>query len=452
MLEAEYDEVELTSRDVGDYLMFKTRITDNFTGDLTLNINTSNLIKFKTCSFFICYGDDKDRYELGWTSTSTSRSIFQHYKDGKYIRDFRIQDPFPILSGSTFPVVISNIIANRVAFRMSRRLNNVIVDKLKNNIIEFLFVVYLDVDTGKIKPNTILKNLDLSSLFIVFSNNGNNKVNLPYELELQTKDRGIVYTKMGNPISYNLFNRFEDLLDIETKGVDKPEDKPKPVFDDKGKQPTDTVPPVDNGKPDISKPGEKQGDIDVASKFNNIVMVKLKAQSSSDPLTKKQCDQLMLSLIKWLEKFGITKDNARLLIFQFGISFSTSKENLNNITNNIVVENDKGGFVKILKIDYLNKLYGSIPESHTYNLERVLLRHYAQEILILLRSKVLEWPRKLARNKGIFEQYAYMACDFFDTAELELTEAETTALTTVKSWTMNHYKKKRQIVNSSQLE
>ncbi|USF91892.1 minor coat protein [polyscias crinivirus 1] len=146
---------------------------------------------------------------------------------------------------------------------------------------------------------------------------------------------------------------------------------------------------------------------------------------------------------------GFSVDQAKLIIYQLGVTFGTSRNCCGDYSSGLTWINSKGQKLFVSKGLHSRKL-NSMSRVHC-NVERQLLRRRSEEILSLLRSRKLQAPERLARKKGVDGNYAYMVCDFFDHGKLVLSQDELLTLNSVQQYLRLHNKHRRSIVNVNQL-
>lgn len=154
-------------------------------------------------------------------------------------------------------------------------------------------------------------------------------------------------------------------------------------------------------------------------------------------------------VIEKYQSMGFSKDQAKLIIYQLGVTFGTSRNCMGDSVSSLVWTTNDGQNVKLSKgthSSFLNSL-----SKRKCNVERELLRRRSSEILALLRARRLVYPERLSRKKGMDYPYSYMACDFLDYSTLSLTQEELLALNSGQQYVRLHNKHRRSIVNVSQL-
>nr|UYO08063.1 minor coat protein duplication [Crinivirus sp.] len=153
--------------------------------------------------------------------------------------------------------------------------------------------------------------------------------------------------------------------------------------------------------------------------------------------------------VSYYKAKGISAEDSKLLIYQMGVSFCTSKNAISD-NNHYLIWKDNNGKAKRFYKSAHSRMLNSLIELPC-NIERLLLRNRSDEILDLLRKKALEWPLNHAIRRGIKPEFAYLACDFFDLKKAVLSEQEMLALNSTQFYVQMRHKHKRVIVNVNQL-
>lgn len=172
-------------------------------------------------------------------------------------------------------------------------------------------------------------------------------------------------------------------------------------------------------------------------------------RSSTSILSQKRDEEIFNRAKKFYVDVGVPPEDVELLIFQMAVSFCTSKNSMGDSSSALFWKTRDGNISKFLKSSH-SRLLNSMSKIPC-NVERILMRNRSEKILGLLRSKRLEWPFNQAIRRGLKPEYAYMACDFLDLKNLQLTEGEQLAITSVSMYSNLRNKHKRTIVNVNQI-
>lgn len=172
-------------------------------------------------------------------------------------------------------------------------------------------------------------------------------------------------------------------------------------------------------------------------------------RSSTSLLSQKRDEEIFNRAKKFYIDVGVPPEDVELLIFQMAVSFCTSKNSMGDSSSALFWKTRDGNISKFLKSSH-SRLLNSMSKVPC-NVERILMRNRSEKILGLLRSKRLEWPFNQAIRRGLKPEYAYMACDFLDLKNLQLTEGEQLAITSVSMYSNLRNKHKRTIVNVNQI-
>nr|WLT68068.1 minor coat protein [croton golden spot associated virus C] len=160
-----------------------------------------------------------------------------------------------------------------------------------------------------------------------------------------------------------------------------------------------------------------------------------------EELFRKCCDH-------YLRK-GFDEHQPELIIFQMGVSFCTSRNSIGDLVSHLIWERSDGKFVRIKKCDHV-KLLNSLCKINC-NIERVMLRHYSNRILTLLKAGLLTPAYHHANQRGIKSEFAYLVTDFFDYGKLKLSDQELQVLNSDMQYVLLKTKHRRSIVNVNQL-
>ncbi|QPZ55134.1 ORF6 [Jasmine virus A-1] len=166
-------------------------------------------------------------------------------------------------------------------------------------------------------------------------------------------------------------------------------------------------------------------------------------------LSEDQAKALFEKALDYYERKGLNRDDAKVLIYQMAVSFCTSKNSALDTGAHLEFEDKRKEVKKFFKHHHVRMLNSLTTIS--CNVERLLMRSRSDEILQLLREKVLMWPFSSASRRGIKPELAYLACDFFDLKTSVLSEQELLALNSAQYYVQMRNKHKRTIVNVNQL-
>lgn len=209
---------------------------------------------------------------------------------------------------------------------------------------------------------------------------------------------------------------------------------------------------VEEQKPTIDKDANKEASI--KSDEKNVLFVGTLEKSklvgiNHYLLTPDQDNKIFSTMVKHYRDLGFSTDQAKLIIYQMGVTFGTARGCCSDTSSNLIWTNDKGENVVLKKGEHCKRL--NLLSPFACNVERLVLRRRSGEILELLRSRRLLPPNRLAKKKGVSDELAYMACDFLDFSNQLLSQEENLALYTVKQYVRLQNKHRRSIVNVSQL-
>ncbi|ALE18224.1 minor coat protein [Tetterwort vein chlorosis virus] len=160
-------------------------------------------------------------------------------------------------------------------------------------------------------------------------------------------------------------------------------------------------------------------------------------------------ESIMKKMIAYYVTMGFDDIQAKLIIYQFGVSFCTSKNSTADKGSHLLWDTKDGRVLQLKKCDHVRMLNRLSPEP--CNVERLLLRSRSKEIFQLLKNGVLKTSLVHCKKRSLKPEWAYLACDFYDLSVLDLSESELLALNSPALYVLLRNKHKRSIVNVNQL-
>nr|ACL13305.1 CPm [Cucurbit yellow stunting disorder virus]QTH19338.1 minor coat protein [Cucurbit yellow stunting disorder virus] len=167
------------------------------------------------------------------------------------------------------------------------------------------------------------------------------------------------------------------------------------------------------------------------------------------PINRQELKKVFEGAVEHYVKGGFSRSQAELIIFQMGVSFCTSKNSIGDIHSHLLWEKEDGKIVRVRKGEHVKMLYSFVRTP--CNIERAMLRMYSSQIFKLLKDGVLVPGWSHVKRRNFKEEYAYMACDFYDFSSIKLSEQEKLAANSAQNYVLLKNKHKRSIVNVNQL-
>ncbi|ADU25039.1 p77 [Diodia vein chlorosis virus] len=385
--------------------------------------------------FQIWYGDSKNMLELLIDNSEKHKSndVFRIFytKDGKgkYQSNLdRVLTDVPLSDGyKVYEIVLD--------FK-----NNDVIDVTAQR--KFLYSLRLPIQTKFIRCGFEIQILDLNTKLF---NTSNLKRIVGFgNIEKIIIDGSVANFTIDNIPLSNLNVGAKDIkskVEVALSNVKEVKDLFLPLPLPAESTPTEVVPvePSRNNN-EVKTDGDDIGGFKLNKNFISI---------RSSVLGKDTEDRLFNQMVEYYVRLGFPEDQAEFIIYQFAVSFCTSKNSTTDRKNFIHWRN-KDGAIRILSKGKHSRLFQSLT-NFPCNVERTVLAGRSDKILKLLRDRQLLWPYKNAEKRGIKPEFAYMACDFLKVDKAVLSEEEQLAITSQRMYVNLSNKHKRSIVSVNQI-
>ncbi|ABY66970.1 CPm [Bean yellow disorder virus] len=325
----------------------------------------------------------------------------------------------------------------------------------------------IDVDRFNVYKTNFVRFKSLFNTFLV--NNENHQPSKIHTYILMMNTDQLISMKLRDAVDITSIKTEKDFnVSLEKdENKEKPDKKPSEEVKPQPKpspQPQPKPVPVDENSNKKNDPGnniEKTGEeakipvvetepnipVNITEKRSN-VKSKLK-RIEKYRLFSTEIERIFEECKSYYIKLGFDSIQAELIIFQFGVTFCTSKNAIGDLTSHLIWENDKGENIRLKKSDHV-RLLNSLTKT-VCNVERLMLRYYSPKILTLLKEGALVPGWYHANKRGFKPEYAYLACDFYDPSKLRLSEQELQAINSDQNYVLLKNKHRRSIVNVNQL-
>ncbi|UQV97403.1 minor coat protein [Pueraria lobata-associated crinivirus] len=325
----------------------------------------------------------------------------------------------------------------------------------------------VQIDTSSVYITDFVR---FKSLFSDLSLNGSDyqpKTIRTYLLNLGNNN--VINMKIGKPLEFLSVKSVNDFNIRKENNIPKPKPVPNPDFPPEKEEKSSPKPKPNPVIPPLPKPEEKKievveetvkrptppiSSVDVpikpgnVSEVNTAIVSKIKGVERFK-LYNAEIEEIFQKCVEHYMKMGFDRDQAKLIIFQMGVTFCTSKNSIGNLTYHLIWEKSDGKLIRIKKCDHLRYMNSLI--RFNCNVERIVLKYYSREIFELLKTGVLKPAFHHAKKKGVKSEFAYLVTDFLDPAVLKLSDEELQALNSDQVYVMLKNKHRRSIVNVNQL-